>query len=497
MWNLAIWAVIAGALLASSRHAAATDGNPGRHALDDARAARAAGRLAEAEAMLVSLRRQEPSSAAPARLHCEVLQQLGRRAEAIDACERALHLATTPETMRLMVAALVGGAERPTPDQMLRAGSLADAAVTMAPDQPWGHLARCDVARRWTDANLITACLESLRPFTATSHEARSSVQALTRQSGAGPLLGWAAIALLAAAAVTRTWKRRIVRRATAVAVVGLALMAAAAPARAQALDRAPLPGASGMPIDDDDPEASVPPPQVRDARPLEFAYYLQELIERAARATQRKDHRKAARYYRALAKAAPERSVAFSRLCESLEAGGDVAGAIGACKEALAREGAVLNDHLRFVRLVLARPGPLAGKDREDVTAVIDHLEAQPDTRLAGHHLRCELALRLSDTAMLERGVAGLVALAPEDAKTISFQWALAIRRRDRAQAERLVARAQAAGLEPAGVARMQQATDALARGRSLRLVLPALFLVVAAGAAIIVRRRRRPVSG
>ena len=54
----------------------------------------------------------------------------------------------------------------------------------------------------------------------------------------------------------------------------------------------------------------------------------------------------------------------------------------------------------------------------------------------------------------------AALAKVAPEDAKTIVFQWSYAVMRGDRAEAARLVDRAKQAGVTVDGVAQMASVT-------------------------------------
>jgi hypothetical protein len=75
------------------------------------------------------------------------------------------------------------------------------------------------------------------------------------------------------------------------------------------------------FPIDDADPVRDVPTQAEADARPLDFAYYLQELAARADAATARGDHGAAVRYYRALARAVPDSSLPREKLSASLQA--------------------------------------------------------------------------------------------------------------------------------------------------------------------------------
>jgi hypothetical protein len=256
-------------------------------------------------------------------------------------------------------------------------------------------------------------------------------------------------------------------------------------------------PLSSEFKINHSDPEASVPSSEARNRQPLEFGYYIQDLVAFAMAAAKSGDHLAEARYYRAFAKAVPDEAIAFSKLCQALEAGGQREQAEQACRDALGRHGIQLDDYVRFVHLVLAKPGQLTSTASADVTSIIDHLQKNPETRIAGMHLQCELALHVHDVALLEKCTTGLSSVAPRDPKTISFLWALALEKGDRTGAENLIARAQAVGVPAGGIERMRQATSARLPTWPRRLLdwraLFAAFLVVSAVTALWILRRRR----
>jgi hypothetical protein len=267
-------------------------------------------------------------------------------------------------------------------------------------------------------------------------------------------------------------------------------------------------PAASGhFRVDDRDPELNIPTLVERERQPLEFGYFVQELLDRAGAATKRGDHAAASRYYRAFALAAPEDSAAFSKLCAALEAAGERAQAIEACRDALGRRGAVLEDHLRFVRLVIGKTGDLDATVVADANAIVKHLQEQPETRVAGYHVQCELALRIESIPMLEACTTALAAAAPDDPKTVSFQWALAMRKDDRVNAERLIGKAKLTGVAPEGVERMRQAASLRAwSDRSTRLPsrriskaivgFVGVVVAIAAIATLALWRRRRALK-
>jgi len=268
--------------------------------------------------------------------------------------------------------------------------------------------------------------------------------------------------------------------------VVALIVFALTAPAGAASAE-----SPSRFAINDRNPEANLPSEAQRKASPDQFRRFLEELINRAGAATRRGDHLSAARYYSALAKAEPNQSFGFSQLCQSLASLGELEGAMEACADALARDGTTVDDFTRYVHLVLGKSGPLNATERGRVEAQIARLRRTEGGRLAADQLQCELGMRLGDVSILEECTAALAALAASDPKTITFEWALAIQKRQSGRAAQLVDRARRAGLAPQDLRNMELATSAVSPGwRQLATDVRLLFLAFLVGGALLLRR-------
>jgi hypothetical protein len=176
-----------------------------------------------------------------------------------------------------------------------------------------------------------------------------------------------------------------------------------------------------GFLIDDHNPELLVPDEQQRAANPREFEHFTQELRARGEAASRRGDHLAAARYWSALAKAVPDRSLAYARLCRSLEALGEREGALDACADALARYGVTVDDFAHFVRLVLASPGNLTAADRRLVDDQIGMLRRNPAGTEVAEQLQCELAVRVGDLLSLRNCAPGLAVAASSEANGLA----------------------------------------------------------------------------
>ncbi len=257
-------------------------------------------------------------------------------------------------------------------------------------------------------------------------------------------------------------------RNIGATVACGLCLLACARSAHAQQLPSPPsqIPGSAAdltapNTIDEQHPEKSIPTPEQALKNPLQMGYLLMDLISRAEAATQIGDHGAAIRYYQAIAKAVPERAVSFAKLCKSYETVGERKQALDSCKEALGKGGVTPEDYARYVRLVLQQPEALQPAQIQELDEVIAHLTQQ----LASDHngkvwtaqLACEIATRLDDRARLSSCTKQLAALAPKDARTLTFQWALALNDHDTEAGQAILLSAKQSGMPPAALAEME----------------------------------------
>jgi hypothetical protein len=257
---------------------------------------------------------------------------------------------------------------------------------------------------------------------------------------------------------------------------------------------------ANDFTIDDRDPERNVPSEAERNAKPIDFGNYLMALADKAEDAAKRGDHLSEAKYYGALAKAVPDRSVAFAKRCAAYEQLGQRDNAEQSCVQALSRSGVTVDDFVHYVRVVLSQRGSLSKAQVAGADAAIAHLQAAAPKLPVGAELGCDLGARLNDGKRLARCTAELRKLAPNDLKTISYEWAFAMGRGDLTEAERLIERAKRVGMQPAGIARMQEAVRVAAPSPWRRLRETPTAAVLAAGGvsallialSLAVRRRR-----
>ena len=285
-----------------------------------------------------------------------------------------------------------------------------------------------------------------------------------------------------------------------AIAGVLLFLLLCALP-RAAAADEPSHPHGwlSKWPVDDVHPEGHIPSEKERNADPLEFGYWLQDVSLKGEHASKLGKHEEAAKFYSVLAQVVPDRAVGFIKTCEEYEAAGERDKAINSCGEALLRDGLTVKDYTHFVHLILSKPGRLSDKETGALGQVLLHMREDPAGRDFADDLECEIGTRTSNVAQLKECTAALATRAPDDPKTISYLWALAIQEGKYDVAEGLIERARAMGVAQNSVDNMKQATRGAEKRRWRKVLLAiaaiALFLgsLGVTGRALL-RRRLEP---
>jgi hypothetical protein len=500
--------------LASSNTAAAPPRNPDEKEIQEMRAKSphavellergdalaAAGSAQEAEALFRQARTEFPNASILWRKDCEMLIALGKRDEAVSACASALGQAHWGANFRGLVSAFLDG---PGPTTF---ADLARAVRATASERHKGPsfsiaAAACDIAERIGDDVMLQRCAEELKRYDANDPATKKALSVLASRCPPWRFWGgWGAIAAAIAATLVHAVLRFVRRRAPRAGVAAAAAMAltfCALPRIAAADTKPGFHGLSKWAIDDDHPEANIPSEKERNADPLQFGYWLQDVALKGEHASRRGDHLAAARFYEALGKAVPERATGFVKACEEYEAAGDRKKAIDMCADALVREGLTVKDYTRFVHLVLQEPEPLSENQKSALVNVLAHMREDPAGHAVVDDLECEVGTRLSKVALLKECTAGLVQSAPNAPKTVMYLWALAVADSRIGEAGKLIERAQAAGVGAEDIERMKKTTAAKATQRNLRYGLFAfavgLFLagVVVAFRAILARKR------
>ena len=445
------------------------------------------GAVQEADELFQQSEREDPNCSLTHRRDCEALTALGKKDEAARACSRALSVMHSNPNVRAVVRALVDGPTAPTTEQVFQALTFTAAEQDRAPGAPTPAAAACDIAERIGDGRMRQHCAQDLHRMAPDDPETRRAMALL--ESRCPPWrfwLGWSSI--LAAIVVTLGHGAVARRRAAAAAAVVCALLASSSGTAWAGTPAAPAGGwLSKWHVDANDPASSIPSEKARNADPLEFGYWLQDVALWAEHASSTGDHAAAVKFYGVLAQVVPDRAVAFVKLCEEYEAMGDVQKAIGSCGDALLRDGTTVKDYAHFVHLVLSKPGLPTEKERAALGQVIEHMKADPAGHPAVDQLECEVGTRLSNVAQLRECTAALAASAPDDPRTISYEWDLAVEQNDFSAAEKLLERASAAGVAPESLQKMVKATASHAKWHTIQIALAIASLVLLfAGVAV-----------
>ena len=435
-----------------------------------------------------------PAVAAPStnRDVCEAslaLEEHGpQSASGRQACHDAFVFGGMAEDMRNEVASLLSPAAQPSLDDLVLGTLIADAALVKSPEQPWPYLARCDIARRTGNADTLQECLKDLGRFGPNNPATKQALAFAAKRSSWGNwVLRILAIVVLfgsLAHGLLSRWRdrHRIPNNvAMALLVVGAWCLLSGLFGRVVRADFAKgKDHLSDFAIDDADPESSVPTPEQQSKQPLEFGYYIQDLLAKAQHAEKAGDKAAVVRFYSALTKATPT-AYAPSKLCTAFQAVGDLPKAIAACRTAITRKGSTAEDYTRFVNIVLSTPGPLPPLEEKELEVVITHLGGELQLAAVTARLRCEVALRFDNTGALEACTAELAKLAPKDPKTVSFQWALALKKHDRTTALQLIDQARGVGMSSEGIAKMEAGTQQMTRRFRMRTGFVAIGAILA----------------
>ncbi len=126
---------------------------------DDARE----GRLSAAAEKYRTLKVALPQCALAFRRSCEVLSDLGRRAEALEACEKAAFYGQDVIDLRAKVGALMAGDEVPPYADFVAASQMAIGIHERMAHRLEGHAAFFDIARRLGDQRMMQSLFEDLK----------------------------------------------------------------------------------------------------------------------------------------------------------------------------------------------------------------------------------------------------------------------------------------------------------------------------------------------
>ncbi len=420
-----------------------------------------------------------PSSPIAARFQCEALTMLDQPDAAAKACRRALVNAQTqkdkPRDMLALVRALLAGTNSPTPERLREAIMVTQVLMRQFQNNTAPFIAQCEITRRLNSAGVQGQCDTTIGFLSPASQELTRVRTAMAVYRDPWFVWGaWLALTGLVAVTMIHAFLRPLFRPRHSAAMrliqMSLLVLAFLAPTEVWAQPIV-APRMSDNPktkpkdlgslsVNEQDPERSVPTPQQRDADPVSYAYLVVAISDRAERAFKHEDYKAAVRFYKALVKAVPNRSVSYAKLCRAYEALEDWKSALENCGLALGFDGVTGQDYDEYARLTLEHKPKLQLADIQNLDAVIQHLRsALPESALADI-VDCEVGARIHDQQRLLRCTTKLTAIAPSDPKTLTFQWAYAVDRGDYYGAKALLARLKQTPLGPSTIERMEQTT-------------------------------------
>jgi tetratricopeptide (TPR) repeat protein len=454
---------------------------------------------------------------------CATLTEAGSREDAVAACWNAWAAdARSLEAEGAYVRALLLGAGPPDAEIVAAALAGADDMRKRAPHDPWGYVAYCEVAARIGDTVMLEKYVRELDRVAPKHRETQRVKEALVRLKAGfvRPVLGVLLVLIPAVATLAHAIRRALhygepgapVVRVAAILVLALGFV----PMRAGAEEPTPQPRSTDQrpsdpgqqpgvtpqsgnigiwPIDDKDPESSVPSEAKRNADPVEFGYWLQDVTVKGQKAAKRGDHESAVRYFRAVVKAVPDRAIGLSRLCDEYEALGEREKATAACKVALQMEGVTFHEYVHYVNLMLEKPGSLSSTEVADLQKIFEHLREDPAVGGDIYGLECKMSVRTGDTVRLERCVADAKAKAPDAPATLVYEWALALAQGKYAEARQLVEKARSKGGNAAALERMEHQMQSQASRHGLVVLyglLCGICVIAAASVSVLLVRRR-----
>jgi len=474
--------------------------------LEQGEALATAGDFAKADAIFLQAQKEYAGGSLLLRRDCEAKTALGQRNDAIQACSRAIEATRSDPNVRALVHALIDGPHPPTASELSAALLVTAGEHHLAPERPTAAAAACDIAERLGDGAMLKRCAEELVRIAPDDPATERAMSLLS--ASCPPWRFWSGwLAILAVVVVTlgdafRRLSRRRPKRSSVVAVALLIAALGSFASRTAFADESDAPEhgwLSKWAIDDKSPSSMIPSEADRNADPLQFGYWLQDVTWKGEHASRKGDHAAAAKYFGTLADAVPDRAIGFTLACNEYEALGDLDHAINSCGQALYRGGALVKDYAHFVELVLAKPGKLGKKETDKLAEVLAHMRQDPTGRGYADDLQCEVGVRTSNVTLLRECTANMAAVAPNNPKILSYEWNLAIQEGKFALAREILARAGAAGLPAETILRMQKLATTTERWHWIRVGLVVLALVLllgGSGVAARTFRRRRGVS-
>jgi hypothetical protein len=416
-----------------------------------------------AAALYASLSLQDEDAARyPLRRRCQALTELGRRAEALVACEKLLHtVLPNAADLQAHLQALMLGAGRPSDAELQQATVLVRRIEGMDPDSVWAEAARCAVAERIGDRSTLALCSAALARLSPEGRltqrfapAAQASLSARWLRLGVLGALLLAALLTLGHSFVTR-------RKGAVVASACLLLCGWARPAAAQDSATTPESSITAEPNTAAGTDASAARSEDEAKAIDDEMAQVQAIIEKIAAAealiTEKNDWQSAVAKYNEIIVTVPYMVKAWRRLCEGYSYLGMPVEGAHSCRQVLASKEANAWDRAMLVHHLLTGPDRAKPEVLAEAKALAAEAAATSPNERWGHDAQCELALRANDLPALNACSKQLDILAHDDRKTVAMLFSVALAERRFADAEQLIERARAGGMEEASLQRMR----------------------------------------
>lgn len=429
----------------------------------------------------------------PRRRRCQALTELGQREAAITACRDLLNtVVPSAADWEATVAALMLGEGKPSDNDLADARRFVARAEGADPESVWAAASRCAVARRLHDRAALSECAEQLARLAPDDALTRQFTAAQPAWHAALPWLKRGLLAALALA-VTLTLLHRALGRRVAAPALALAFVLVSNPSSAQdfgIVEESANDSCVGPPTAEDQTAADETD-AFRDE--MKLVQGILDKVKAAEQHIETGDWKSAVAGYNEVVTTIPYFVKGWRRLCEGYSSLGMPVEGAHACRQVLASKEAGAWDRAMLVHHLLT--GPDAGKPAtlsESKNLAAEAIAQAPAERW-GYDAQCEVALKTEDTAALHRCTQKLDELAPDDRKTLSLLWSLALKEQRLNDAELLIERAQRSGMDEPTLTRMRQTLQARSSvGRRLMTSAPWGLVAAALGTALFVSARR-----
>ncbi|HVY31351.1 MAG TPA: hypothetical protein VHB79_32585 [Polyangiaceae bacterium] len=435
-------------------------------------AAFAEGRWAEAAALFGALPTTDEDAARyPMRRRCQALTEQNLRDDAVKACY-ALLKRVVPEAadLQAVVAALMLGSGRPADGDLEQATLLLRRIEGLDPDSVWFEAARCNIAQRVGDRAALATCSARLAQLAPDSRLSRPFLQVAER-SERGRWLKLGLLGLLGLGLLVTLLHRVLAgRRAATVASAALLTLCVSASASAQDATppSAPNPVAeSSSPAQPDAAESDSKAEDSEDTatainRDMQLLETLVLEVNGAEELIKKDDWRGAIGKYVDVIKTAPYFVKGWRRLCEGYAYVNSPVEGAHACRQVLASKESNAWDRAMLVHHLLSGPDGKKPATRAEAKDLANAAVAMSPTERWGYDAQCELALLSDDFKTLKSCSEQLNRLAPDDRKTVALLFSAALHEKRLADAEKIIERAGAAGMDKPSLEHMSSLLDA-----------------------------------